>query len=361
MTLGPVMLDVAGTELAPQDVARLQHPLVGGVILFARNFASPRQLAELTAAIHALRNPPLIIAVDHEGGRVQRFREGFTRIPPMRELGVIWDTHPQRARALAEQAGWVLGAELRAYGVDLSFTPVLDIDHGASGVIGDRAFHRDPQAVSELAQSLMRGLKRAGMGAVGKHFPGHGYIRADSHVEVPVDERDYADIQMCDLVPFRRLIDAGLPAIMPAHVIYPRVDAKPAGFSRVWLKDVLRGELGFDGCIFSDDLCMEGASVAGGILDRAHAALEAGNDMVLVCNNAERADELLAGLDYDMPAVSLSRLARMHGRPHPETLVKLHEDGQFVKAVHEVGTLGLASGELPLGSCGSQGLPPKST
>jgi len=359
MTLGPVMLDVAGTVLCAADIARLQHPMVGGVILFARNFASPQQLAELTAGIHALRNPPLIIAVDHEGGRVQRFREGFTRIPPMRELGAIWDTHPQRARALAEQAGWVLGAELRAYGVDLSFAPVLDIDHGASSVIGDRAFHRDPQAVSALAQSLMRGLRQAGMGAVGKHFPGHGYIRADSHYEVPVDERSYADMRMCDLIPFQRLIGAGLPAIMPAHVIYPRVDAKPAGFSRVWLKDILRGELGFDGCIFSDDLCMEGASVAGGILDRAHAALEAGNDMVLVCNRPELADELLAGLEYDISAVSLARLARMHGRPHPEALTRLREDGQFMKAVHEVGTLGLASGELPLGSCGSQGLPPK--
>ena len=199
------------------------------------------------------------------------------------------------------------------------------------------------------------------MSAVGKHFPGHGYIRADSHYEVPVDERSYADIQMCDLIPFRRLIDAGLPAVMPAHVIYPRVDAKPAGFSRVWLKDILRGELGFDGCIFSDDLCMEGASVAGGILDRARAALEAGNDMVLVCNQPELADELLAGLEHDISAVSLARLARMRGRPHPEALVKLHEDGQFVKAVHEVGTLGLASGELPLGSCGSQGLPPGAT
>ncbi|HEX6829732.1 MAG TPA: beta-N-acetylhexosaminidase, partial [Burkholderiales bacterium] len=231
MTLGPVMLDVAGTELTPGDIARLRHPLVGGVILFARNYSSSSQLAQLTAAIHALRSPPLIIAVDHEGGRVQRFRQGFTRVPPMRELGVIWDTQPQRARTLAEQAGWVIGGELRACGIDLSFTPVLDIDHGASGVIGDRALHRDPQGVSELAQSLMRGLRHAGMGAVGKHFPGHGYIRADSHYEVPVDERSYADIRMCDLIPFRRLIDAGLPAIMPAHVIYPRVDAKPAGFS----------------------------------------------------------------------------------------------------------------------------------
>lgn len=358
MTLGPVMLDVAGTDLTPEDIARLRHPLVGGVILFARNFESPSQLARLTSAIHALRNPPLIIAVDHEGGRVQRFREGFTRIPPMRELGRIWDDHPQRARNLSELAGWVLGAELRAYGVDLSFAPVLDIDHGASGVIGDRAFHRDPQAISELAQSLVRGLKRAGMGAVGKHFPGHGYIRADSHFEVPVDERSYADIQMCDLIPFRRLVDAGLPAIMPAHVIYPKVDPSPAGFSRVWLKDILRGELGFDGCIFSDDLCMEGASVAGGMLERAHAALDAGNDMILVCNHPKRADELLEVLRYDMPAVSLARLARMHGRPHPEVLAKLHQDGQFMKAVHEVGTLGIASGDLPLGSCGSQGLPP---
>lgn len=356
MALGPVMLDVAGAELTDTDRARLLHPLVGGVILFARNFESVSQLCNLTRDIHDLRHPPLLIAVDHEGGRVQRFREGFTRIPPMRELGKVWDDHPQRARQMAEHAGWVLACELRACGLDLSFTPVVDIDHGASSVIGDRAFHRDPQAVSDLAQSLVRGMKRGGMAATAKHFPGHGFIEADSHVAVPVDERRYADIRMCDLIPFKQLIDVGLAAIMPAHVIYPKVDGKPAGFSSVWLRDILRGELHFDGCIFSDDLSMEGAAVAGGIVERAEAALDAGCDMVLVCNNPSAADELLARLDRDTTPLSLARIARMHGRPHPETLARLHEDGQFVKAVQEVGSLGLQSGDLDLGSCGRQGL-----
>jgi len=356
MPLGPVMLDVAGTELTAEDRARLAHPLVGGVILFARNFESIPQLCALTQEIHALRHPPLLIAVDHEGGRVQRFREGFTRIPPMREIGKVWDNHPQRARQIAEHAGWVLASELRACGLDLSFAPVLDIDHGASSVISDRAFHQDPEAVSELAQSLMRGMKRGGMAATGKHFPGHGYIEADSHVAVPVDERSYADIRMCDLIPFKQLIDVGLAALMPAHVIYPKVDSRPAGFSSVWLRDILRGELGFDGCIFSDDLSMEGAAVAGGIVARADAALDAGCDMVLVCNNPAAADELLAKLGRDTTPLSLARIARMHGRPHPETLARLHEDGQFVKAVHEVGSLGMQSGDLDLGSCGKQGL-----
>jgi beta-N-acetylhexosaminidase len=354
MSLGPAMVDIEGTALTPADEARLRHPLVGGVILFTRNYESPRQLCALTASIHALRTPPLLIAVDHEGGRVQRFREGFTRLPAMRELGRIWDTHPQRARHLAQQAGWVLAAELRACGVDLSFAPVLDIDHGASCVIGDRAFHRDPQAVAELARGLVLGLKQGGTGAVGKHFPGHGFIAADSHLEVPVDERDFADLRMCDLIPFQQLIDAGLPAIMPAHVIYPRVDSRPAGFSDIWLKDILRGEMEFDGCIFSDDLSMEGASVAGGIAERAIAALEAGCDMVLVCNDAAAADRLLATLEWDMPPVSRARIARMHGRPQPEGLVRLHEDGLFVKAVHEVGSVGLESGNLDLGTCGNR-------
>lgn len=356
MALGPVMLDVAGTELTPEDRARLRHPLVGGVILFARNFESVPRLCSLTSEIHALRHPPLLIAVDHEGGRVQRFREGFTRIPPMREIGKVWDEHPQRARQFAEHAGWVLASELRACGLDLSFTPVVDIDHGASSVIGDRAFHRNPQAVSELAQSLVRGMKHGGMAATAKHFPGHGYIEADSHVAVPVDERRYADIRMCDLIPFKQLIDVGLAAVMPAHVIYPKVDSSPAGFSKVWLRDILRGELHFDGCIFSDDLSMEGAAVAGGIVERAEAALDAGCDMVLVCNNPSAADELLAKLGRDTTPLSLARIARMHGRPHPETLARLHEDGQFVKAVHEVGSLGMQSGDLDLGSCGRQGL-----
>jgi len=348
MSLGPVMLDVAGTALTDEDRRRLGHPLVGGVILFARNYDSPQQLAELTASIHALRSPPLLVAVDHEGGRVQRFRDGFTRIPPMRELGRIWDHHPKNARHLALQAGYVMAAELRACGVDFSFTPVLDIDFGSSEVIGDRSFHSDPQAVAELAHALLQGLRQGGMHTVGKHFPGHGYVAADSHLDIPVDERSYTDIELCDLIPFRQMVSYGMTAVMPAHVIYPKVDSKPAGFSDVWLKKVLRGEMGFEGCIFSDDLSMEGATVAGDVVQRAEAALHAGCDMVLVCNRPDLADELLAGLKWEMSAASRARLAQMRGRPHQATLMQLHEQREFIKAIHEVASIGVESGELPL-------------
>jgi beta-N-acetylhexosaminidase len=292
------MVDVAGLELTAEEREMLVHPLVGGVILFARNYRSPEQLDALTASIHALRDPPLLVAVDHEGGRVQRFKEGFTRLPPMRALGRIYDREPALAANLAGAIGVVLAGELRGHGVDLSFTPVLDIDFGSSSVIGDRAFHATAAGVAALAGSLVGGMARMGMGAVGKHFPGHGYVRADSHHEVPVDERDLAAIEANDLAPYRALIGRGLTGVMPAHVIYPRVDPRPAGFSPVWLKDVLRGQLGFDGIVFSDDLSMEGASVAGGIVERGHAALSAGCDMVLVCNAPEAARRLLDGLGH---------------------------------------------------------------
>ena len=348
MGLGPVMLDVAGTKLTAEDEARLRHPLVGGVILFARNYQSPGQLAELTSTIHALRTPPLLIAVDHEGGRVQRFREGFSKIPAMRELGKIWDAHPQRARHLAQQVGYVLAAELRACGVDFSFTPVLDVDHGQSSVIGDRAFHSDPQAIAELAHSLLLGLKQGGMHSVGKHFPGHGFARADSHLDIPVDEREFVDIELSDLIPFRQMVNYGLTAVMPAHVIYPRVDSRPAGYSPVWLKNILRGQLGFEGCIFSDDLSMAGAAVAGGIMQRAEAALDAGCDMVLVCNKPESADELLQGLNWEMPATSRARLAQMRGRSNADSPAKLHEQQHFLKALDEIAAIGMSNAELPL-------------
>lgn len=348
MGIGPVMLDVVGKTLTPEDEVRLKHPLVGGVILFARNYESPSQLAELTASIRAQRTPPLLISVDHEGGRVQRFRTGFTKIPPMRELGKLYDQHPKRAKHLAEQVGYVLASELRACGVDFSFTPVLDVDYGASSVIGDRAFHAEPQAIAELAHSLLIGLKRGGMPTVGKHFPGHGYVCADSHLEIPVDERSYTDIELCDLIPFRQMVNFGLTAVMPAHVIYPKVDPRPAGFSKIWLKDILRGELGFEGCIFSDDLSMEGATVAGGIVQRAEAALHAGADMVLVCNKPESADELLAGLKWEMSAPTKARLAQMHGKHHPKTLAQLHEDPDFIKDLQDISKVGVREGELPL-------------
>jgi len=350
LPLGPVMLDVAGTTLTADDRRRLAHPLTGGVILFSRNYTDSKQLTELTREIHALRNPSLIVAVDHEGGRVQRFREGFTAIPAMRELGLAWNGGAQQARQITQAVGFVLAAELRAHGIDATFAPVLDVDYGNSSVIGDRAFHSDARIVAELARALVQGFRQAGMSGVGKHFPGHGHVRADSHLEVPVDERAYAEIETSDLVPFRRLIEAGLGGIMPAHVIYPGVDDRPAGFSPVWLKQILRGELGFDGIVFSDDLNMEGASVAGGFVERTQIALDAGCDMVLICNNAPAVDELYGTLKYVMPAVSLARLGRMHGRPDAEDMIELREDPRYAQALHAMSGIGAHDGELPLGT-----------
>lgn len=344
MSLGPIMCDIAGTELTIDDKRRLQHPMIGGVILFARNYSSLQQLTDLTTEIHALRTPSLLVAVDHEGGRVQRFKNNFTRLPAMRELGKIWDEHPIRAHRLAQLTGYVLAAELRACGIDLSFTPVLDIDYQQSRVIGNRAFHRKPQAIGELAHSLMKGLKLGGMEAIGKHFPGHGYIQEDSHIEMPVDKRSYVDIKMDDLIPFREMIKHGLAGIMPAHVIYPKIDSQPAGFSTVWLQKILRSELEFDGCIFSDDLSMEGAVVAGNIVQRAEIAFNAGCDMVLVCNDPNAADKLLAELQWKIPAASLARLNRMRGRPNPDSMAKLHENPSFIQSAQEVGNIGISTG-----------------
>lgn len=346
MSLGPVMLDVVGTELTADDIRRLQHPLVGGVILFARNFEHGAQLKALTASIHKVRQPPLLIAVDHEGGRVQRFREGFTKIPPMREFGKIWDKDRKKAMALAVEAGWILAAELRAHGVDFSFTPILDMDYGDSLVIGDRAFHLDPRAINELAFSLMQGLKKGGMAAVGKHFPGHGYVVADSHVSIPVDEREFDQIAQNDMQPFIHMIDEGLPAIMPAHVIYPKVDDKPAGFSTKWLQKVLRERLGFNGAIFSDDLSMEGATVGGDVTTRSLAALHAGCDMILLCNRPDLADELLENLVWKMSAQSIIRLTRMHGGHHPQSITQLRESGEFADAVKRVAVAGQSEGDF---------------
>jgi beta-N-acetylhexosaminidase len=298
LSRGPVVVGVEGLSLTAADRERLQHPLTGGVILFTRNFASPFQLKALTAEIHALRAPALLIAVDHEGGRVQRFRDGFTAIPPMRTLGALWDRDVARAAREAARLGFTLASELRAHGVDFSFAPVLDLDHGASTVIGDRALHRNPNAVAHLASSLHDGLRAGGMAGVGKHFPGHGFVAADSHTEVPVDSRTLAEIAVDDVVPFGALVKHGLEAMMPAHVIYPEVDSLPAGYSRRWLLEVLRGRLGFDGLVFSDDLGMTGAglageSSAGDLVARAEASVAAGCDMVLACNDFAGADDLL--------------------------------------------------------------------
>ena len=343
------MLDVMGVALTDDDRRRLTHPLTGGVILFTRNYQSPQQLMALTAEIHALRTPALLIAVDHEGGRVQRFREGFTAIPAMRELGAAFESNAAKARQIAQDTGYVLAMELRAQGIDLTFAPVLDVDFKRSSVIGDRAFHADPEIIAPLAQALVHGFNRGGMSSVGKHFPGHGHVRADSHHEVPVDDRSYVDIEQCDLIPFRRLIAAGLGAIMPAHVIYPQVDSEPAGFSSKWLKQILRRQLEFDGVIFSDDLSMEGAKVgagAGGVVARANAALSAGCDMVLVCNDADAADELLAGLEYTMPAVGQARLAAMRGRGAAQGMAELTGLPEYQRALAAVKALSQREGDL---------------
>jgi beta-N-acetylhexosaminidase len=290
----PIMLGVEGLELTAGDRTRLRDPRVGGVILFARNFASSAQLRALTAAIRAAR-PDALIGVDQEGGRVQRFRgDGFSALPPMRTLGERWEGDPPAAADAAFACGEAIARELVAHGVDFSFAPVLDLDHGASAVIGDRAFHADPIVVADLAGALLRGLKAGGCPGVGKHFPGHGFVSADSHVDTPVDPRPLDEILRVDVVPFAALIQQGLDAIMPAHVLYPAVDSRPAGFSPVWIGDVLRGRLGFDGLVFSDDLEMAGAHSAGDIVARADAALRAGCDVVLVCNDFAAMDDLLA-------------------------------------------------------------------
>jgi len=284
------------------------------VVLFARNFAAPLQLIQLTHSIRELRKPALLIAVDHEGGRVQRFRHGFTPIPPMRALGGLWDRDPAQALAAARGCGFVIGSELQAHGVDMTFAPVLDVDYGESSVIGDRALHRDPNVIATLAEALQAGLNAAGMVSVGKHYPGHGYVRADSHLEVPVDDRSLAEISASDLIPFQRLARS-LGAVMPAHVVYPKVDSKAAGFSSVWLQKVLRQKLGFDGIVFSDDISMEGASTAGGMVARANAALNAGCDMVLLCNDPRAQDTMLEGLERRPVAPTLAkRLERMRGK-----------------------------------------------
>jgi beta-N-acetylhexosaminidase len=306
------MVDVASTSLTPREKKRLRHPLVGGVILFTRNFENRGQLEALCREIHRLRDEPLLIAVDHEGGRVQRFRtDGFTAIPAMGHFGELWMRDPLRAVRLATEAGYVLGAELRACGVDLSFTPVLDLDHGRSRVIGDRAFHADARVVAMLARGLIQGLGLAGMSACGKHFPGHGYAEADSHHDIPRDDRSLDDILTDDVAPYDWLGDMVLPSVMPAHVIYPRVDDQPAGFSRFWIQRVLRGDLAYDGVVFSDDLTMQGATVAGDILARAEAALGAGCDMVLVSNHPELADDLLARLGHTPSPDSVRRVRRL--------------------------------------------------
>lgn len=315
MTLGPLMLDLEGTELSPLERERLCHPVVGGVILFARNIRSREQVQALLASIRAVR-PELILAVDQEGGRVQRVKQGVTALPALGKLGQWWDEAPAEAMQGAQQWGWLMASEMLALGFDISFAPVLDLNVGRSKVVGDRAFHGTLQAVVALARAYITGMHEAGMAATGKHFPGHGWVEADSHHAIPVDDRPFEDIHAQDLQTFLQLA-RHLDAVMPAHVIYPQVDARPAGFSRHWLQQVLRTELQFNGVIFSDDLSMEGASVAGDYGQRAQAALDAGCDMVLVCNNPAGAQAVIDHLEQHPASVDQARLQQMRARRQP--------------------------------------------
>ena len=315
MSLGPVMLDVSGLALEDEDRRRLQHPQVGGVILFSRNYQSPEQLKSLVDEIHAIRTPRLVVSVDQEGGRVQRFRDGFQNLPAMARLGDLYDQDATAAIKYAESFAWIMASELLHYGIDLSFSPVLDVANPVSSVIGDRAFHRNPETITRLANAWIRGMKKAGMEAIGKHFPGHGSVEGDSHHVMPFDRRNFDVIKSHDLVPFRRVIATHLTGIMMAHVIYDQIDALPAGYSKYWIEQVLRNHLGFDGIVFSDDLSMSGAETVGGYSERANASLEAGCDILLVCNNPQGADEILDSLiDYNNPTSQL-RMIRLHGEP----------------------------------------------
>jgi beta-N-acetylhexosaminidase len=316
MTLGPLMIDVQGTSLSEEDRELMQHPLVGAVILFTRNFESIEQLERLVADIRAVRTPPLLVTVDHEGGRVQRFRKDFTLLPPMRTIGRQYDLDPAAGKQLARQCGWLMAAELRAVAIDMSFAPCVDLDYGVSSVIGDRSFHRDPQVVAELAIAFAGGMRQAGMAATAKHFPGHGAVAPDSHVAIPVDRRPLADLDE-DLYPYRRLIGNGLAAVMAAHVIFEQVDGLPAGFSSRWMQQELRGNLGFDGAIFTDDLSMKGAGVVGDMPQRAAAALKAGCDVLSLCNDRQGVLQVIDSLRGTGDPLSQVRMVRLHGQPGP--------------------------------------------
>jgi beta-N-acetylhexosaminidase len=337
MSLGPLMIDVAGTELTPEDIQVLSHPLVGSVILFSRNYRDVAQVTALTAAIRALRSPPLLIAVDHEGGRVQRFREGFTRLPAARLLGRRYNEDKRDALALAHSTGWLMASELRAVGVDFSFAPCVDLDYGVSEIIGDRAFHSDPDAVGALAVAYMAGMREAGMAAVAKHFPGHGAVIADSHVALPVDRRKFVDLE-ADIRPYRLLIDNNLAGIMGAHVVFPAVDPKPASLSKRWIAGVLRGEMGFHGCVFADDLTMAGAAAFGGVIERAELAFAAGCDVLPICNDRQAVKSVLDhfGPDLGSPA-SQARVVRMRARG--DGPMNLGADRQWQQTVISIASL----------------------
>jgi len=337
MSLGPLMVDIAGTELSAEDTRVLAHPLVGSVILFSRNYSSPRQVAALTASIRALRTPHLLIAIDQEGGRVQRFREGFTRLPAARLLGRRFDEDRRAGLDLAQSVGWLMASELRAVGVDFSFAPCVDLDYGVSEIIGDRAFHSDPDSVAALAVATMSGMREAGMAAVAKHFPGHGAVVADSHIAMPVDRREFADLEG-DIRPYRPLNDNNLAGIMAAHVVFPAVDALPASLSQRWIGGVLRGEMGFHGCVFADDLTMAGAAAFGDVIARTDLSLAAGCDVLPICNDRHSVELVLGRFGANVgSAASQARLVRMRARG--EAPADLHADRHWQETAARIAGL----------------------
>ncbi len=347
MTAGPVLIGLEGYELLPLERELLSHPQVGGVVLFARNYADPEQLAALTGAIHGLREA-LLVAVDHEGGRVQRFTGGFTALPPVSAIGRQYGTGPDEALALAESVGRLMALELRAVGIDLDFAPVVDLAHPDSEVLAGRTFGDDPEVVTALARACLRGMHAGGLAGVAKHFPGHGGVEADSHTGLPVDERALGDIELADLIPFMRLVGDGLEAVMVSHVLYPRCDSRPAGFSPFWLQRVLRGRLGFEGAIVSDDLQMAAAAWAGDLGDRVEAALEAGCDAVLVCQNQEEVPAVLDRLGGRLDPVGRLRLARLRPRRPGRPWSALPHDPDWRRCRRELERMGGAiEPELP--------------
>jgi beta-N-acetylhexosaminidase len=337
MSLGPLMVDIGAPELSADDREVLAHPLIGSVLLFARNYHSREQLIALVASIRALRSPALLVAVDHEGGRVQRFREQFTRLPAARLIGHRYDADRREGLAIAQTAGWLMAAELRSVGIDFSFAPCVDLEFGLSEIIGDRAFHRDADVVGSLAVAYMAGMREAGMAATAKHFPGHGAVTADSHVALPVDRRALADLEP-DLRPYRLLIANLLPAVMAAHVVYPQIDALPASLSHRWLVGILRGNLGFHGCIFADDLTMAGAAAFGDVHARARLAAAAGCDVLPICNDRKGVHTVLDQFKPDVvnPA-SQARLVHMRGRGNWSA--DLAADARWQDAVERVRAL----------------------
>lgn len=305
LPVGPIMIDITGTMLSPYDTEKIAHPNTGAIILFARNYVEPRQVAELCQQIKAARNGPILIAVDQEGGRVQRFQDGFTRLPPV----AAFAENPE----LSEEAGWLMATELLVLGVDFSFAPVLDIDCGVSQIIGNRSFSPDPELACQLASAFRKGMRSAGMAATGKHFPGHGAVALDSHLALPIDNRDLDSLYSKDILPFKQLINEGLEGIMPAHVVYPAIDELPAGFSTIWVTEILRKQLGFNGAVFSDDLSMEGAACVGDFNERGRLARQAGCDMILVCNNESAAEQVLESTPIEHSAIRDQRLLAMLG------------------------------------------------